>query len=225
MALSLTACGAKEETAATTAAPAATEAAKEAATEAAPAADDAKVVVFWYDESDVYLGSVRDAMNKEFEALGITPDNQFAANNQSTQIDQINTAIAGGADILVVRLCNLFNLFSWLLVLLYPLGVILQLALPLYACAVCILVCKLNSASVLVCVAIPHFVVYKLAVVGCIKVNPVVECAPLLVSELHAVVTSLQDANKFACRSVVLVWFHYINISLGALTIYVGVEV
>ena len=106
MALSLTACGAKEEAAATTAAPAATEAAKEAATEA-PATEeaksDAKVVVFWYDESDVYLGSVRDAMNKEFEALGITPDNQFAANNQSTQIDQINTAIAGGADILVVN--------------------------------------------------------------------------------------------------------------------------
>ena len=105
MALSLTACGAKEETAATTAAAAATEAAKEAATEAAKAEtkNDAKVVVFWYDESDVYLGSVRDAMNKEFEALGITPDNQFAANNQSTQIDQINTAIAGGADILVVN--------------------------------------------------------------------------------------------------------------------------
>ena len=99
MALSLTACGAKEQPAATTAAPAATE----AATEAAPAADDAKVVVFWYDESDVFLGFVRDAMNKEFEALGITPDNQFAANNQSTQIDQINTAIAGGADILVVN--------------------------------------------------------------------------------------------------------------------------
>ena len=70
---------------------------------AAPAADETKVVVFWYDESDVYLGSVRDAMNKEFEALGITPDNQFAANNQTTQLDQINTAIAGGADILVVN--------------------------------------------------------------------------------------------------------------------------
>ena len=106
MALSLTACGAKEQpAAATTAAAAATEAAKEVATEApkAEAKDDAKVVVFWYDESDVYLGSVRDAMNKEFAALGITPDNQFAANNQSTQIDQINTAIAGGADILVVN--------------------------------------------------------------------------------------------------------------------------
>lgn len=62
-----------------------------------------KVVVFWYDESDVYLGSVRDAMNKEFEALGITPDNQFAANNQTTQLDQIKTAIAGGADVLVVN--------------------------------------------------------------------------------------------------------------------------
>ena len=85
MALGLTACGGK--------APAAS----------SSAADDTKVVVFWYDESDVYLGSVRDAMNKEFEALGITPDNQFAANNQTTQLDQIKTAIAGGADVLVVN--------------------------------------------------------------------------------------------------------------------------
>ena len=91
LALSLVACGAK---APATDAPAA---------DAPAAADAAKVVVFWYDESDVYLSSVRDAMNKEFEALGITPDNQFAANNQTTQLDQINTAIAGGADILVVN--------------------------------------------------------------------------------------------------------------------------
>ena len=70
----------------------------------APKGDDTpKVVVFWYDESDVFLGSVRDAMNNEFAGLGITPDNQFAANNQTTQLDQINTAIAGGADILVVN--------------------------------------------------------------------------------------------------------------------------
>lgn len=65
--------------------------------------EETKVVVFWYDESDVYLSSVRDAMNKEFADLGITPDNQFAANNQTTQLDQIKTAIAGGADILVVN--------------------------------------------------------------------------------------------------------------------------
>ena len=77
-----------------------------ACAEKAPAAKEdeaAKVVVFWYDESDVYLGSVRDAMNKEFEALGITPDNQFAANNQTTQLDQIKTAVAGGASVLVVN--------------------------------------------------------------------------------------------------------------------------
>jgi len=54
-------------------------------------ADEAKgpqVTVFWYDESDVFMGVVRDAMNKEFEALEITPDNQFAANNQTTQLDR-----------------------------------------------------------------------------------------------------------------------------------------
>ena len=90
LALSLAACGEK--------APAADAPAAEA-----PAADAPKVVVFWYDESDVFMGVVRDAMNKEFAALGITPDNQFAANNQTTQLDQINTAIAGGADILVVN--------------------------------------------------------------------------------------------------------------------------
>ena len=69
----------------------------------APKAGGNKVAVFWYDESDVYLSSVRDAMNKEFAAMGITPDNQYAANNQSTQLDQIKTAIAGGANVLVVN--------------------------------------------------------------------------------------------------------------------------
>ena len=63
-----------------------------------------KVSVFWYDESDVYLSSVRDALNKELDALeGITYDNQFAANDQSKQLDQIKTAIAGGSKLLVVN--------------------------------------------------------------------------------------------------------------------------
>ena len=95
MVLGLAACGAQ--------APAADAPVADAPVADAPAADAAKVVVFWYDESDVYLSSVRDAMNKEFEALGITPDNQYAANNQTTQLDSINTAIAGGADVLVVN--------------------------------------------------------------------------------------------------------------------------
>ena len=71
--------------------------------EAEAPATDAKVSVFWYDESDVYLGTVRDALNKELDALGVTYDNQFAANTQSTQLDQVKTAIAAGSNLLVVN--------------------------------------------------------------------------------------------------------------------------
>lgn len=106
MGLGLVACGGDSAPAATTTettdAAQSTETTETTETTEA-AASDAQVVVFWYDESDVYLSSVRDAMNTEFAALGITPDNQFAANNQTTQLDQINTAIAGGADVLVVN--------------------------------------------------------------------------------------------------------------------------
>lgn len=63
-----------------------------------------KISVFWYDESDVYLSSVRDALNKELDALtNVEYDNQFAANDQSKQLDQIKTAVAGGAKLLVVN--------------------------------------------------------------------------------------------------------------------------
>lgn len=64
---------------------------------------DVKVSVFWYDESDVYLSSVRTELNEELDALGVKYDNQFAANDQSKQIDQIKTAIAGGSNLLVVN--------------------------------------------------------------------------------------------------------------------------
>ena len=62
-----------------------------------------KATVFWYEESDVYLSSVRTALNAELEAAGIAYDNQFAANDQSKQIDQIKTAIAGGTNLLIVN--------------------------------------------------------------------------------------------------------------------------
>ena len=67
------------------------------------ASSDVKVSVFWYEESDVYLSSVRTALNKELDDLGVTYDNQFAANDQSKQIDQIKTAIAGGSNLIVVN--------------------------------------------------------------------------------------------------------------------------
>ena len=66
--------------------------------------DVAKVSVFWYDESDVYLSTVRTALNKELDQLeGVEYDNQYAANDQAKQLDQIKTAVAGGADLLVVN--------------------------------------------------------------------------------------------------------------------------
>jgi len=63
-----------------------------------------KVSVFWYDESDVYLSSVRTALNAELDKLeNVEYDNQYAAGDQAKQVDQIKTAIAGGANLLVVN--------------------------------------------------------------------------------------------------------------------------
>ena len=68
-----------------------------------PANDELKVSVFWYDESDVYLSSVRTELNAELDKLGVAYDNQYAAGVQATQMDQIKTAIAGGTNLLVVN--------------------------------------------------------------------------------------------------------------------------
>ena len=63
-----------------------------------------QISVFWYDESDVYLSSVRTALNAELDKLGIKYDNQYAANDQAKQLDQIKTAIAGGSTLLIVNI-------------------------------------------------------------------------------------------------------------------------
>ena len=70
---------------------------------------EANVAVFWYDESDVYLGTVRDALNSELEELGITYQDQFASNTQSTQMEQIKTALSAGVNLLVVNVVTSGN--------------------------------------------------------------------------------------------------------------------
>ena len=65
--------------------------------------DELKVSVFWYDEADVYLSSVRAELNTELEKAGINYDNQFAGKDQAKQLEQIRTAIAGGTNLLVVN--------------------------------------------------------------------------------------------------------------------------
>ena len=62
-----------------------------------------QISVFWYDESDVYLSSVRSALNAELDELGVKYDNQYAAGDQAKQLDQIKTAIAGGSNLLIVN--------------------------------------------------------------------------------------------------------------------------
>ena len=52
-----------------------------------------KVSVFWYDEADVYLASVRAELNAALEAAGVAYDDQFAGKDQAKQLEQIRTAI------------------------------------------------------------------------------------------------------------------------------------
>ena len=106
MALSLVACGAKEEAPAATEAPAA-EAAPEAAPEAAaPAGIDGEIAVFWYTFGDTYLSSVRAAMNEALAAAGLDYHDYDANGSQTTQTEQIQTAITKGAAVLVVNIVD-----------------------------------------------------------------------------------------------------------------------
>ena len=69
-----------------------------------PAGSSLNVAVFYYDFSDVYISSVRNSMNSQLDALGIKYNNYDGASNQSQQTDQINTAIANGANLLIVNI-------------------------------------------------------------------------------------------------------------------------
>ena len=71
--------------------------------------DDAKVgevAVFWYTFGDTYLSSVRAAMNEAFNAAGIAYQDYDANNSQTTQTEQIQTAITKGASVLVVNIVD-----------------------------------------------------------------------------------------------------------------------
>ena len=65
-----------------------------------------EVAVFWYTFGDTYLSSVRAAMNEAFDAAGIKYLDYDANNNQTTQTEQIQTAITKGASALVVNIVD-----------------------------------------------------------------------------------------------------------------------
>jgi methyl-galactoside transport system substrate-binding protein len=69
-----------------------------------PAAPETNVAVFYYTYSDVYISSVRTALDAALAAAGIKYQNYDSNSNQTTQNEQIDTAISQGASMLIVNI-------------------------------------------------------------------------------------------------------------------------
>lgn len=67
---------------------------------------DGEAYVFWYTFSDVYLSSVRAALNSALDGVGLAYVDQDANATQATQTDQISTAVTSGASVLAVNICE-----------------------------------------------------------------------------------------------------------------------
>lgn len=60
--------------------------------------------VFYYNYSDVYISTVRAELDKQLDALGVKYTDYDGNTTQSTQMDQVNTAITNGANLLIVNI-------------------------------------------------------------------------------------------------------------------------
>ncbi len=65
-----------------------------------------EVSVFYYTYSDTYISSVRTAMDNLLKGAGIKYQNYDANGNQTTQTEQVTTAIAKGASALIVNVVD-----------------------------------------------------------------------------------------------------------------------
>lgn len=65
-----------------------------------------EVAVFYYTFSDTYISTVRTAMDSMLKANGYKYQNYDANGNQTTQTEQVQTAITKGASILVVNVVD-----------------------------------------------------------------------------------------------------------------------
>ena len=106
----LTACGGKDDTAPSTNTntdtTAATTNTDTKADDPAPAAKEGSVAVFYYTYGDTYISSVRAALDSALDAAGIQYQDYDSNNSQTTQSEQVTTAIAQGATVLVVNLVD-----------------------------------------------------------------------------------------------------------------------
>ncbi len=76
----------------------------DAVEEAVGDVSDANVAVFYYTYSDTYIASVRTALDAALDAAGVSYTDYDSNNSQTTQNEQIDTAIQTGANLLVVNL-------------------------------------------------------------------------------------------------------------------------
>ena len=96
LALTLVACGG---------APSSTPASGSASgSTAAAVSGDANVAVFYYTYSDTYISSVRSALDAKLDEMGVTYQDFDGAGQQTTQTEQVKTAITNGATVLLVNL-------------------------------------------------------------------------------------------------------------------------
>ena len=70
------------------------------------AADGGEIAIFWYTFGDTYLSSVRAAMNEALDAAGAKYHDYDGNSSQTTQTEQIQTAITAGAAVLVVNIVD-----------------------------------------------------------------------------------------------------------------------
>ncbi len=67
---------------------------------------DGEVSVFYYTYSDTYISTVRSSIDKMLKSAGLNYNNYDANSNQTTQTEQIDTAIAKGSRILIVNIVD-----------------------------------------------------------------------------------------------------------------------
>ena len=75
-----------------------------ASTDDTTTASDLNVGVFYYTFADAYITTVRTALDEKLTAAGIKYQDYDGNNTQPTQLDQINTAITDGANLLIVNI-------------------------------------------------------------------------------------------------------------------------
>ncbi len=75
-------------------------------TETKKASNKGEISVFYYTFSDAYISTVRSSMDKILKGGGYTYNDYDANGNQTTQTEQVQTALAKGSSLLIVNVVD-----------------------------------------------------------------------------------------------------------------------